>query len=175
MFGNDHRCVVLPACTTFFSGGAVGQEKSLKPGINKFFQDPKPATFVERFEREGREIYDLKEKIVERCRLEKGLTVADIGAGTGLFTRLFAKTVGATGTVYAKRTTTEFGKITIQKEGYKPIPAGRHATFGAAGEDPERELSPAPGPLPARTPSSVIPLVAEQAYERPPYHVDGPR
>jgi len=77
------------------------QKKSVRPGINDHFKNPNVASFVERFEREGREVYDLRHKIVELAGVKAGLTVADVGAGTGMFTRLFAKKVGSTGKVYA--------------------------------------------------------------------------
>ena len=79
----------------------IGQEKSVNPGINDSFQDPDPKSFVERFEKEGREVYDQREAIVEKLALKPGMVVADVGAGTGLFTRLMAPKVGAEGKVYA--------------------------------------------------------------------------
>ena len=77
------------------------QEKSVRPGINDSFQNPDVSQFVERFEREGREVYDHREKIVAACPIKPGMTVADIGAGTGLFTRLLAPKVGAEGELLA--------------------------------------------------------------------------
>lgn len=79
----------------------VAQDESVNPGINDSFQNPDPKSFVERFEREGREVYDNREAIVEKLGLEPGMVVADVGAGTGLFTRLIAPKVGAEGKVYA--------------------------------------------------------------------------
>lgn len=52
-------------------------------------------------EHEGREVYDHRVEIVDAVGLAPGMTVADIGAGTGLFARLFAQRVGPTGRVYA--------------------------------------------------------------------------
>ena len=43
---------------------ALSQKKSVRPGINKSFQKPDVKKFVERFEREGREVY-----LFERNRL----------------------------------------------------------------------------------------------------------
>lgn len=80
---------------------AIGQDQSVNPGINDNFQDPDPKSFVERFEKEGREVYDNREVIVEKLGLEPGMTVADVGAGTGLFTRLMGPKVGPEGKVYA--------------------------------------------------------------------------
>ena len=79
------------------------QDESVNPGINERFADPDldPKSFVERFEKEGREVYDNRETIVEKLNLKPGQAVADVGAGTGLFTRLIAPKVGEKGTVYA--------------------------------------------------------------------------
>jgi predicted methyltransferase len=77
------------------------QEQSVNPGINKSFEDPSVAEFVGRFERDGREPFDHREKILEAVGLKPGMSVADIGAGTGLFTRLFAERVGKEGRIWA--------------------------------------------------------------------------
>lgn len=73
------------------------------PAINADFMNPgmDPDSWVERFEREGREVYDHRQEIVKIVGLKPGARVADIGAGTGLFTFLFAEAVGPTGLVYA--------------------------------------------------------------------------
>jgi 3-mercaptopyruvate sulfurtransferase SseA len=80
---------------------AVAQEKSVRPGINKPFKNPNVPEYIGKFETESREIFAQRKEIVAACNLKPGMVVADIGAGTGLFTRLFAKQVGATGKVYA--------------------------------------------------------------------------
>lgn len=71
------------------------------PAVNEPYRDPDYETWVQRFERPGREVYDRRLDIMKASGVEPGMTVADIGAGTGLFTRLFAKEVGPTGKVYA--------------------------------------------------------------------------
>jgi SAM-dependent methyltransferase len=83
-------CCLLPA-----------QEKSVKPGINDAFKDPDVKKFTGTFEGESREIFVQRKAIVTACKLKPGQVVADIGAGTGLFTRLFARQVGEKGKVYA--------------------------------------------------------------------------
>lgn len=80
---------------------ASAQEQSVRPGINKSFENPNVAEFVGRFERDGRDAYDHRDAVVKALRLKPGMKVADVGAGTGLFTRLFAPLVGPEGTVYA--------------------------------------------------------------------------
>jgi predicted methyltransferase len=80
---------------------AVAQEQSVRPGINRHFVDPDWQRWVNAFERPGREVYDRRHAIVAASKVRPGMTVADIGAGTGLFTRLFAPAVEPGGTVYA--------------------------------------------------------------------------
>jgi len=71
------------------------------PAINRPYQDPEYSQWVEAFERPGREVFDRRQEIVAASGVRSGMAVADVGAGTGLFTRLFARAVGATGKVYA--------------------------------------------------------------------------
>jgi len=80
---------------------SLAQEKSVKPGINDSFRDPDAKEFVDRFETESREVFARRHEIVKACGLQAGLTVADIGAGTGLFARLFSDAVGKEGRVIA--------------------------------------------------------------------------
>lgn len=54
-----------------------------------------------RFERDDREVAEHRDEIVAQIGLEPGMAVADIGAGTGLFTFALAEAVGRTGTVIA--------------------------------------------------------------------------
>lgn len=82
---------------------AVAETLSVKPGINDEFLKPdlNPRQWVERFEKEGREVFDHRREIVAAAQLKPGGRIADVGAGTGLFTFLFADAVGAQGKVYA--------------------------------------------------------------------------
>jgi ubiquinone/menaquinone biosynthesis C-methylase UbiE len=56
------------------------------------------AAWLERDQREREERTDL---LLPELQLKPGMTVADIGAGTGYFSRRMARVVGATGSVYA--------------------------------------------------------------------------
>ncbi len=78
-------------------------ETSVRPGINDGFLDPnlKVDDFVKRFEIESREVYSARMQILRACGIKPGYRVADIGAGTGLYTRLFSGSVGDGGWVYA--------------------------------------------------------------------------
>jgi len=77
------------------------QEQSVSPGVNNQYRNPNPDEWAAKWETESREIYSLREKIIAACGIKPGMGVADIGAGTGLFTRLFAVAVGNEGKVYA--------------------------------------------------------------------------
>ena len=87
----------IPACTT-----APGNF-SAEGGINQAFLDPdlNVQEFIQRFETESREIFLHRHEITAAVGLQPGMAVADVGAGTGFFTKLFAQAVGKEGTVYA--------------------------------------------------------------------------
>jgi predicted methyltransferase len=77
------------------------EQQSVRPGINSYYMAPNWQQWVNQFERPGREIYDRRFDILRASAVSPGMDVADIGAGTGLFTRLFSRQVGAEGKVYA--------------------------------------------------------------------------
>ncbi len=78
-------------------------EVSVKPGINKTFlnEDLDVDAFVKRFEMESREVFASRKAIIEACQLKPSDTLADIGAGTGLFSRMFASQLDDGGKVLA--------------------------------------------------------------------------
>jgi len=96
---------IVAACCSFTSlamhDTITAQEASVRPGINDSFRDPNVEEFEGRFEVESREVFAQRDVIVEACKIQSGMTIADIGAGTGLFTRLFAPRVGPDGRVIA--------------------------------------------------------------------------
>ena len=85
-------------------------EMSVRPGVNKNFLDPELDVdkFVKRFEVESREIYLSRNEIVAACAIKPGSKVADVGAGTGLFSRIFSEKTGNDGWVYAVDISTRF-------------------------------------------------------------------
>ena len=97
--------VIFSVCnaTPRMTSQALTEEKSVNPGINDNFMaaELNVSEWVERFEREGREVYDQRMDIVSAIGLGPGQDIADIGAGTGLFTGLFSDAVGKDGKVYA--------------------------------------------------------------------------
>lgn len=91
--------IILTHCLIAISIGA--EEKNVNPGINEYYYDAEFQSWVSVFERPGREVYDKRHTIVRALALKPGMAVADIGAGTGFYTHLFAKIVGNLGKVYA--------------------------------------------------------------------------
>ena len=96
-----NRTALIAALLTLLACPAISQEKSVKPGVNDSFRDPKVWEYVERFEIESREVFSKRKEIVEACKIPAGATVADVGAGTGIFTRMFSESVGEKGQVLA--------------------------------------------------------------------------
>jgi predicted methyltransferase len=90
------------------------EERSVAPGINAPYEAPNWSRWVATFEREGREVYDRRFDILRALDLEPGAVVADVGAGTGLFTRLMAEAVGPEGKVYAVDISPTFVENTVR-------------------------------------------------------------
>jgi len=89
----------LSLCVVILPIGA--EEKNVNPGINEYYNNAEFQRWVSVFERPGREVYDKRHTIVESLGLIPGMVVADIGAGTGFYTHLFAEVVRDSGKVYA--------------------------------------------------------------------------
>lgn len=113
---------------------------SVKPGINAEYLKPNldVSQWVERFEKEGREIYDHRERIVDAARIRPGSAVADIGCGTGLFTPMLAATTGPKGKVYAVDIVPDFLRLV----GQRAAEAGQHHVQTVLCTDRSVELPP---------------------------------
>ena len=83
-------------------------EQNVNPDINRPYQAAEFEDWLNVFEREGREVYDKRHQVVEALKLRPGMDIADIGAGTGFYSLLFAGKVGKTGSVYAVDVTEDF-------------------------------------------------------------------
>jgi ubiquinone/menaquinone biosynthesis C-methylase UbiE len=93
--------VLLPTFTS-------AQERSVSPGINRSYDNPDYTRWQAMFESEGREIFEQRHAIVDALAIKPGMTVADVGAGTGVLSLLFAQKVGAGGTAIAQDIAPEF-------------------------------------------------------------------
>ena len=105
---------LLMALALCFNPPLLAQEQNIQPGINDSYQNPDFEIWQRRFESPGREVFDLAEAIIDALQLKPGMQVADIGAGTGLFSRHFAKHVGNNGKVYAIDISKEFIRNIIE-------------------------------------------------------------
>jgi predicted methyltransferase len=90
------------------------KEQNVSPGINESYYDAEFDHWVGVFERPGREVYDKRYKISAALDLKPGMHVADVGAGTGFFTQLFAQQVGESGRIYAVDISDNFIKHILQ-------------------------------------------------------------
>lgn len=83
---------------------AIPPESSVVPeGINDRFKDPEldVREWLDRFEVESREVYLARNRVLQVCEITPGESIADIGAGTGFYSRLFARATGRAGWVYS--------------------------------------------------------------------------
>ena len=100
----------LIAAVSFNAGAAQpAAERNVAPTINQNFKgDVDVSRWVQSFSGESREVFTAREEVVRAIGLKPGQAVADIGAGTGIYARLFARDVGEQGTVYAVDIAPEF-------------------------------------------------------------------
>ena len=118
-----HRTLLL---TLIFASVAYAQKadlakpESVNPGINEKYLDPdlNPEEWVERFESESREVFDARKEIAEAVGVKAGDRIADIGAGTGLYTEIFADAVGDDGAVYAVDIAPKFLQLIEARTGH---------------------------------------------------------
>jgi SAM-dependent methyltransferase len=95
--------LLLAGCAAWMLAPAelASQSASVKPGINDRWKAEEISPLVSTLEDETREIYREREKLAEVVAPRRGSVVADVGAGSGFMTELFARAVGPAGKVYA--------------------------------------------------------------------------
>ncbi|MFG0265792.1 MAG: class I SAM-dependent methyltransferase [Rhodopirellula sp. JB055] len=111
--------VIVLALSVASASLATAQDKGIKPdtsqsdssatsssvpaGINDKFKDPdlNVDEWLDRFEVESREVYGARKEVLKACAIKPGERIADVGAGTGFYSRLFAKMTGWDGWVYS--------------------------------------------------------------------------
>lgn len=87
----------LALVTLFISAAADAQQKSMPPPTQaRPLQDR-----ITTFERPERDEWQKPNEVIEALELKNGAVVADIGAGSGYFSRRFARAVAPDGKVYA--------------------------------------------------------------------------
>jgi ubiquinone/menaquinone biosynthesis C-methylase UbiE len=102
--GASWRVVVVSTavvCGLLVALRVAAQQPGIHPVSGRVFALPmgvQGAPWLERREREEEENPDLAMRLI---RVQRGQTVADLGAGSGYYTRRLARAVGDTGKVYA--------------------------------------------------------------------------
>jgi ubiquinone/menaquinone biosynthesis C-methylase UbiE len=96
---------------------AAAAERGQTEGINDPYLAPdlKITEWVERFQGESREVFAHRHKIAASLDLKPGQSVADVGAGTGLYVPFLADRVGKSGKVYAVDISRPFLEYIAQK------------------------------------------------------------
>ncbi len=114
-------------------GAAKSEEGHSAAAENKRFLDPKldVESYVKRFESDRRELFAMRNEIVAAVGVKTGQSVADVGAGTGLFTFLFADRVGPTGKVYAVDISPAFLKYIDEQANKRKLADVVHTIHGA--------------------------------------------
>ena len=85
------------------------------PRINERFYHSNPGEWTPRFEGESREIYGRRNDIVAASGVKSGMTVADVGAGSGFMAMLFARQVGPEGRVIAAEISRPFAAAIAER------------------------------------------------------------
>jgi predicted methyltransferase len=97
------RRVTISVALAVFSLTASAQDHSVSEGINERFTDSQLNTerSTAMFENDNREVFSRRHDVLEAMNIESGMTVADVGAGSGFYIELMADAVGPEGQVYA--------------------------------------------------------------------------
>jgi predicted methyltransferase len=100
--------------------GIVAATASCKPRQgtpNDAYLDPRISaeTWDRLFRAEGRELYDRRELVMSMAAIRPGMSVADVGAGTGLFTMMLSDAVGPEGRVYAEEVIDRFSRYLAER------------------------------------------------------------
>lgn len=106
-FGCVAAALLLAGCAR-----DAGQDSESAPPVQ---EDATLDVWLEKMEVGSREFYASREAIVAAIGLKEGEFVADIGAGTGLFSLMFAKAVGPKGEIYAIDIEPRFLKLINQR------------------------------------------------------------
>ncbi len=90
--------ILLAACGTH-----AAEPQSVRPGINDTYLNPGINAEAQNkgFTSENRETFANRMEVAAAVGLKPGMSIADVGAGTGIYEPVFSKAVGASGKVYA--------------------------------------------------------------------------
>lgn len=112
------RLAALSACAALIAcDGGESDDHELAAAVAKPYPDD-PANlelWLDRMEVGSRDIYSARAAVASAVDLKPGARIADIGAGTGVYTMLFAEKVGVSGAVFAVDIEPRFLKLINQR------------------------------------------------------------
>lgn len=89
----NRNIVLLAALCAFLAGPAIAQDQHRRPDDIK--------QYLEHLDSAARDRDQKPTQVIEALRVKPGMAVADLGSGSGYFTRRFVEAVTETGMVYA--------------------------------------------------------------------------
>jgi ubiquinone/menaquinone biosynthesis C-methylase UbiE len=97
------RFLLFLLAISFVPAVSAAEPQSVKPGINDTYLNPDINAEAQNkgFTSENRETFAHRMEIAAATGLKPGMSIADVGAGTGIYEPVFSKAVGAAGKVYA--------------------------------------------------------------------------
>lgn len=116
-----HATALIAALSAGFAAAAIAQvghgEDNVNPGINARFVSPDLDTdeAAAGFESDTREVYTRRHDVMQALGITPGMTVADVGAGSGFYVELMAEAVGRNGHVYAVEISRNWIELLEQK------------------------------------------------------------
>ena len=75
--------------------------------------------YLAKLDRPERDAYQKPRQVIDALQLTPGMAIADVGAGSGYFTRRFVEAVGHTGTVYAIDVEHWFGSREVLRSAFE--------------------------------------------------------
>ncbi len=108
-------CANAPTQAEARAAVGAGTLAGADPKVNQSYYEPDLQLWSNRFEGESRELYRKRAEIVAASGARPGMTVADVGAGTGLFTMLLGKQVLPGGQVIAVEISQSFAKAILRR------------------------------------------------------------
>ena len=102
---NSQRTILFAAMSValgfLFQESASAQQPGQAAKKNEASKNSTVQGRIKTYENPNRPVVRKQKEIIEACAITPGMAVADIGAGSGLYTFAFAGKVGEKGTVYA--------------------------------------------------------------------------
>ena len=95
------RAAFVAACTFAIAAAVAAQQAGVHPLSGRRFAQTMGVEGADWLDRSERDLEENPDRAIDVLKIEKGATVADVGAGSGYMTVKLAKKVGPQGRVYA--------------------------------------------------------------------------